>query len=253
MFYQQKATQVTFADPGADDELLPLAAFYAYRDGLDRPLIRANMVSSIDGSATVDDTSGGLGGRGDQAVFRVLRGLADVIVVGAGTALAEQYRQPQPDSVFTALRSPNAPDAPTLALVSRSLSIDVDYPPVSNPATLVITCASAPADRRAALAERGATLLDCGTDDVDPAAVTAALGDRGLYRVLCEGGPQLLSSLIVADVVDEMCVTTSPHLVAGDGPRIAHGPDAALRGMRLAHTLTDDDGFVFARWVRAQR
>ena len=81
MFHLQKATQVT-----SEDELVRLAELYSYppRSSTDpddgAPFVRANMVSSIDGAVTVDGKSGGLGGPGDKAVFRVLRGLADVVL-----------------------------------------------------------------------------------------------------------------------------------------------------------------------------
>ena len=61
----------------------------------------------------------------------------------------------------------------------------------------------------------------------------------------------MLGTLIAADLVDELCLTTSPVLSGGDAGRIAHGPAVAVpRSMRPAAILTDDDGFVFTRWVR---
>ena len=48
--------------------------------------LRANMVMSLDGAATVRGRSGGLSGEADRQVFALLRALADVIVVGAGPA-----------------------------------------------------------------------------------------------------------------------------------------------------------------------
>ncbi|ATD70720.1 MULTISPECIES: dihydrofolate reductase family protein [Gordonia] len=271
MFHLQKATQVTSADADREgpETLLALAEHYRYPPrpaagpGAAAPFVRANMVSSIDGAATHDGKSGGLGGPGDKAVFRVLRGLADVVLVGAGTAATEGYRQPQPDDVFADLRKENgqAP-APALALVSRSLSVPPDYPPLSHPDTVVLTCASAPRDRRAALVDAGATLVDCGEDDVESSTLIATCGDRGWPRVLCEGGPSLLGSIIADDLLDEICLTTSPHLAGGHSGRIAvragDGDDsdedaAALRAMTPAAIITDDDGFVFTRWLRHGR
>lgn len=269
MFHLQKATQVTSAesDQKGDDTLLGLAEHYRYPPrpaegpGAAAPFVRANMISSIDGAATHDGKSGGLGGDGDKTVFRVLRGLADVILVGAGTAITEGYRRPQPDTAFAGLREENgqAP-APALALVSRSLSIPPDYPPLAHPETVVLTCASAPADRRAALVDAGATLIDCGDDDVETSKLIETCGDRGRPRVLCEGGPSLLGSIIADDLLDELCLTTSPHLVGGRAGRIAtHAADdsddgaLALKGMTPAAIITDDDGYLFMRWLRHGR
>jgi riboflavin biosynthesis pyrimidine reductase len=55
------------------------------------PTLRLNMISSLDGAAWVDGRAGGLGGPADQALMRVLRKFADVIMVGAGTVRIEGY------------------------------------------------------------------------------------------------------------------------------------------------------------------
>jgi 5-amino-6-(5-phosphoribosylamino)uracil reductase len=258
MFSQRKATHITSGNADDADTLRILAGHYAYpampssAPCLGKPYFRVNFVSSIDGAVTHNGKSGELGGPGDKAVFRVLRGLADVVLVGARTALTENYRQPQPDSVFTSIRNhgEQAP-APALALLSRSLDIPVDYAPLTHPDTMIFTCEAAPADRRRALTDAGATVIACGDDAVDPERVGEVCCEQGRRRVLCEGGPSLLGTLIAADLVDELCLTTSPVLSGGDAGRIAHGPAVAVpRSMRPAAILTDDDGFVFTRWVR---
>ncbi|MBD0861419.1 dihydrofolate reductase family protein [Gordonia sp. zg691] len=270
MFHLQKATHVTSGDvdDSGDAALLWLAEQYLYPPrpaagpGAAAPFVRANMVASIDGSVAHEGKSGGLGGPGDRLLFRVLRGLADVILVGAGTATAEGYGQPRPDGLFADLRASNGQaDAPTLALVSRCLSVLPDFAPVSDPNTVVLTCAAAPADRRAALLDAGATLVDCGEDTVDPSTLLERCGERGWARVLCEGGPTLLGSLVAADLLDELCLTTSPNLVGGAAGRIVSGVGdplttvaaGMLHPMQPTSIITDDDGFVFTRWLRRGR
>lgn len=252
MLYQHKATQLTSGEPDDVQSLTTLGRYYPYPAPLDRPFVRANMVASIDGASAVQGRSGGLGGAGDRAIFRVLRGLADVVVVGARTATTEGYRQPQTDDAFAAARdAAGQAGAPLLALVSNSLSIDPDYPPLANAATVVLTCADAPADRRHALLDRGATLVECGTTEVSIGQVLAYLDGRGLRQVLCEGGPRLLGAVTAAGLLDDLCVTTSPTLVAGDSARIIAGPTLPqMPSMTVAHTLSDDDGYVFTRWAR---
>ena len=56
------------------------------------PMLRLNMVASLDGAATLRGRSGGLGGPADQALMVVLRMLADVVIVGSGTVRAEGYQ-----------------------------------------------------------------------------------------------------------------------------------------------------------------
>ncbi|GAA1480612.1 pyrimidine reductase family protein [Gordonia sinesedis] len=253
MFYQQNAIQVTPAGAAPTDPttLRALADLYAYPDPLERPWFRANMISSVDGAVTYQERSGGLGGPGDKALFRVLRALADVVVVGAQTATNEGYRQPAPDTVFADARAAAGQSpAPVLVLLSRSLSIPVDYPPLTSPDTVVLTCADAPADRRRTLVGAGATLVDCGEETVGPAQVLDYCAGRGLVRVLCEGGPRVLGSFIDADLLDDLCLTISPTVIAGDAPRIARSDRAALHPMSAQIVLTDDNGFVFTRWVR---
>ena len=74
-----------------------LAALYAYPEvPPSGRWLRANMVTSLDGAAALNGRSGGLSGEGDRQVFALLRALADVIVVGAGTARAERYEPIKP-------------------------------------------------------------------------------------------------------------------------------------------------------------
>lgn len=226
-------------------DLDELADLYAYPDSAG-PWVRSNFVASVDGTAQgPDGVSGALGGEPDERVFRVLRSLCDVVVVGAGTARDEGYRPITADAVHADLRADREP-LPVLALVSRSLDIPES---LIVPGVLVITSASSPADARAELAET-VDVLVAGADDVDWPAVLDSFAARGLHRVLCEGGPSLHGTLIDLDLVDEVCLTISPHLVAGRGSRIAVSEEPVLRAMRIGHCL-EEDGVLLTRWVRA--
>ncbi|MFT4127936.1 MAG: pyrimidine reductase family protein [Gordonia sp. (in: high G+C Gram-positive bacteria)] len=252
MFHHQEATQVTPGGPDDPETLHHLAEHYGYPDTADRPYVRANMIATVDGAAALAGRSGTLGGPGDRAVFRTLRGRCDVVLVGSGTAVAENYRQPAVDPPFAGLRRAlGQRAAPALAVVSGSLHLDPAYPPLGNAATVILTCRAAPPDRRHALAGAGATLVDCGDDTVDPATAVDVLHRQGLSRILCEGGPTLLGSLIGADLVDELCLTISPALAAGTASRIATGATPpVLRELRPTQILGDDDGYLYTRWTR---
>jgi riboflavin biosynthesis pyrimidine reductase len=223
-----------------------LERLYA-RPAVDRPWVRMNFVSTLDGAAaTADGTSGALGGAPDARVFRLLRSLADVIVVGAGTARAEGYSPVDPAALDGDLRVRlGLPAVPPLAVVSGRLDVPAA---LVAPGQLVITTDDAPADRLAAL--RGSVdVVTAGTGTIDWTAVLHELGRRGLRHVLCEGGPSLHGDLVAADLVDEVCLTYAPVLSGGDAPRIAHGPVAHDRPMRLGHVV-DADGVLLTRWVR---
>jgi riboflavin biosynthesis pyrimidine reductase len=232
-----------------------IAGLYAYpgqhgaRPG---PVVRANMVGSIDGAAAVDGLSGGLSSPGDRRVFWALRTLADVILVGAGTARAEGYHPTRIKAPWDSLGlREGRPAAPPLALVSRSLDLDPAAPLIAgaprDAPTIVITCAASPADRRAALAA-AADVIVAGDDSVDLKAALAALAGRGLTSILCEGGPRLLSEIIAGGLLSELCLTLAPVLV-GPGPvRVLSGNPLPAHRLSLAHLL-EDDGTLFARYV----
>jgi riboflavin biosynthesis pyrimidine reductase len=224
-----------------------LAEAYAYPATV--PWLRANMVAGVDGAATHDDRSGGLGGEADRRLLSLLRALADVVVVGAGTVRAEGYGPVRPREWWGALRDGRTP-APPLAIVSRGLGLDFDAPVFTEALapTIVITCGSAP-DDRVAVCQKRAEMIFAGDESVDPAAALDALAERGLVRQLTEGGPRLLAQFVAAGRLDELCLTVSPQLTAGDAARILNGPGAASTPLRLGHVLEDDD-FLFLRYVR---
>lgn len=243
--------------------LLPLPSAEALTDAelvalYDRPArspwVRVNFVSSVDGAATVDGLSGALGGDADHRVFDLLRRLCDVVVVGAGTVRAEGYGPMRVDEPSQAARvEAGLHPHPVFAIVSARLDLDPQSPIFRDAPerALVITSAAAPADRRDALAAV-ADVLVCGEAGVDPALAVAALAERGLARIHCEGGPHLFADLIAASAVDELCLTVSPVLAAGGASRIATGAaPSAPAAFELAHVLHVDDGTLLLRYVRA--
>jgi len=248
--------------PHASDELTDaeLDAAYAWPGWpASQPWLRANMVSTADGAARgPEGLSGAISGDADKRVFGRLRGLADVVLVGAGTARAEGYRPAREKPSF-ADRRREAGQAPAqaIALVSRSLELDLSSELFATPGSrpIVVTAASSDADRRSAAAAH-ADVLIAGDDDVDLRAAVTALNERGLVRVHAEGGPTLLADLAAADLLDELCLTLSPVLAGGsygDGPaipRILAGaplPDAP-RPLSLVHVL-EDGGTLFLRYT----
>jgi riboflavin biosynthesis pyrimidine reductase len=216
-----------------DDELM---------DAVDHEAVRLNFVSSIDGAATRDGLSGGLGGPADRRYFDLLRRVADVVVVGAGTVRAEGYG---PMVVEQPRRG-----QPVFAIVTRSLELD----PASALFTkapvkpVIITTERA---RGKARFEDVADVVVAGGSSVDAALAVDALRARGHRRILCEGGPTLFGSLLTADVADELCLTVSPTLEAGDARRIANG-DSVPRDMELA-TVLRSGSTLLLRYERTMR
>ncbi|WP_145013202.1 pyrimidine reductase family protein [Mycobacterium marseillense] len=225
--------------------IVELAPFYADPpDGL-----RANMIFSADGAAAFGGRAGPLSCPTDQRLLRTLRGLADVVLVGAGTARAENYGPVKLTDAARARRHHEGRfEPPPIAVVSRSgdlpdrLFSDPAQPPI------LVTCARTAA--RFADDDR-LRLLVAGEDTVDVALAVAMLREQGMRRILCEGGPTLLDELVEADAVTELCVTLAPRLAASQpvGYRVHPARLTAPVTMRLAHALVCDD-YLFLKYKR---
>ena len=224
---------------GAVAGITELASFYA-----DPPRgVRANMIFSADGAAAFGGRAGPLSCPTDQQLLKILRGFADVILVGAGTARAENYG---PVRLTDPGRTP-----PRVAVISRSgalpsrLFSDPEQPPI------VVTCAQAAAAGDDPGGGGHRQVLVAGEESVDVACAVALLRARGMHHILCEGGPTLLDELVEADAVDEICVTLAPKLAAGQpvGHRPTPSPLSAPVTMRLEHALVCDD-YLYVKYRR---
>lgn len=212
------------------------------------------MVAGLDGAAQAPDgLSAGLSSPADKRIFGVLRGLADVVVVGAATVRKEGYRPPRPKSAYAAARAAAGQSpAPVIAIVSRSLAVDFTAPLFTEAITapIVITCEDAAPQGLAAARAYGDVLV-AGRDRVDFASALDALAARGLTRQLTEGGPHVLAQIAACGRLDELCLTVSPLLTAGPADRILAGPALADAVSMRPVSLLEEDGSLFARYVRS--
>lgn len=227
--------------PVSADEVDPASVYDVARPApAGRPWILANMVTSLDGSATAGGVSGGLGGPADKALFRYLRTLADVIVVAAGTLRAEHYGPMR------------GPDAKPIAVITKALDLDLDAPffTEAEARPIVLTGTDAEEARRGATAAVADVVL-AGDDGVDLPTAFAELARRGHRVVLCEGGPTLLGGVVGADLLDEFCLTVAPLLVAGAGLRILRGAVVDPPARLALQSVLEEDGSLFLRYARA--
>jgi riboflavin biosynthesis pyrimidine reductase len=223
----------------------------AYRYPTDALWLRANMVSSADGAATINGRAGGLGNATDEQVLGLLRALADVVIAGAGTVIAEGYGPARARQEYQELRAASGqPPAPTMVVVSQRLQLDFEskYFTEALQQPIVVTCEAAPADRVLA-AQKVAEVVVAGDAVVSAALMVEALVARGYRRLLCEGGPTLLATVAADGVLDELCLTIAPLLVGGPSRRVLEGPllDPAPT-MVLTQLLQDDDDLLYARY-----
>ncbi|MGH9229587.1 MAG: pyrimidine reductase family protein [Acidimicrobiales bacterium] len=232
----------------------------------DRPWVLANMIASVDGAAT--DPSGrsaGLGGPADLRVFSAVRAVADIVLAGAGTVRTERYGPARiPPAQEAARRARGQSPRPRIAVVTRSLALDLQLPLFREAADeyrpLVITT-TAGLDRVRSTGGATATrdlamvaeIIVAGDESVDWATALRALRTTARAGVvLLEGGPNTNAQLVAADLVDELCLTVSPQLTGTDGLRIVSGLGAdAPRRMALDRVLLEDD-YLFLRYLRAR-
>lgn len=192
--------------------------------------VTGHMVAGLDGTAAIGGRVSSLSTRPDQDLFRRMRQIADIVMVGAETVRREGYGLVKlSEDAQAQRRRLGQPQTPPVAVVSRSLNLDwtaslfADAP--ADAPTHIITCASADPERLAE-AESVATVIVAGEERVEPQAALRALADLGHRVVLCEGGPRWLGELVAADRLDELCLSVSP-LMGGDLLPVSVTPEGA--------------------------
>lgn len=215
------------------------------------PMVRINMVTSLDGASDVDGRSIGLSGTEDRQLLTLLRVLADVVLVGAGTLRRENYNPLALDDHYKAWRRRRGmPENPRLAIVSSQLDLDPRLRALADAQVtpLIITrkaAAIGPRHKLASVAE----VINAGDQAVDLGQMLEILSGLGYRHILCEGGPHLLGTLTAAELVDEFCLTTTPILAGPSSGRISAGATTAPpRRFRLQHLFAGDDGELYARY-----
>ncbi|GAA5146647.1 pyrimidine reductase family protein [Nocardioides marinquilinus] len=235
---------------GSLDDDAVLGAYPWPVDDGERRWVRAMMVTTLDGaSAGPDGLSGSISSSVDKQVFDAVRRRADAVLVGASTIREEGYgaMRAKPEDADQRAAHDQRP-APVLAIVSGSLDLpwDSELFAESSERPVVLTGADPDADALARAREHAHVVT--APDDVTPQFLVDALTGRGLPRIVCEGGPGLLESLVRADVVDEADITLSPTF-AGLGERKQTDGLPAVVGFDLVHVL-EAEGFLMNRYVR---
>jgi len=212
-----------YPNTGLVDDLLGLV-LGSSRTIPGRPWVLVNMVASVDGATTIEGRSSGLGDDDDLEMFKALRAVPDVILVGAGTARAEDYGPVRLDGGrVERRRALGKADLPRLAVVTGRLDLDPKARLFSRPETppLIITGPAADTDRRRTLEAVAEVVV---LHDLSAEAVIGHLDEAEV--ILCEGGPGLNSQLAAARLIDELNVTVAPVMVGGVSKRIVEGVTA---------------------------
>lgn len=224
-----------------------IAAEYAWPEGA---WTRAMMLTTLDGAiAGADGLSGSISSATDRLIFSEVRRLADAVLVGAGTIRAERYNPMKARPEYQEARSAaGLQPAPVVVIVSRTLDLPWQDPLFHESAQqpIVLTGSHDPASSALKRAHAHADVQQ--VPDLEARTIIDAMHARGLSRIVCEGGPRLLTQLAAADLIDEYDITLAP-ILAGNGHGIVDGPLGEISRLRLAHALVDE-GFVFTSYVR---
>lgn len=236
--------------PGPVEEVAAAAAYAYPTDG--RRHLRANMVSSVDGAAALEGKVGALTGPADQQLLLTLRSLCDVLIVGAATVRAEGYGPVKVQPELQAARHEAGQlVAPRLAVLSRAIDVDLGSRAFTAAVERPIILTTELADReRVRAAEEVAEVLVVGEEAVDLRLAADVLAEKGLTRMLTEGGPSVLANLYAQHLVDELCLAIAPLVTCGDYTRVTSGPAlTSPQPVELTAVLEKDD-FLFLRYTR---
>jgi diaminohydroxyphosphoribosylaminopyrimidine deaminase/5-amino-6-(5-phosphoribosylamino)uracil reductase len=177
-----------------------------------RPLTTLKLATTLDGRiATRTGESQWITGATTRQRGHLLRATHDAILVGSGTALADDPR--------LTCRLPGLTDrSPVRVVLDRRLRLPMD----SNLArtarevpTWLVTQQGHPAAQLQPYLDAGIEVIEL-TGQGDPAEVLSALGDRGITRLLIEGGAETAAAFLAADQVDRLAWMRAPGILGGD-------------------------------------
>lgn len=211
-----------------------------------RPFVTVTYAQSIDGSIAAKDRSPlRISGEASMTLTHRLRSLYDGILVGIETVLADDPQltvrlvegpNPQPVVLDTHLRTPV--DSRLLKRMDRS--------------SWLVNSGANSAERVAEVTRAGGTVLPCRLDDsgrVDLRELGGLLYQRGISSLMVEGGARVITSFIVARMVDLFIITISPMLVGG--LQVVDHPRPSLNGnLRLKDFSYEQMGNDLVLWAK---
>jgi riboflavin-specific deaminase-like protein len=211
-----------------------------------RPYLGVNMVSSLDGKATLDWRTKGLSSDIDRRLFHHLRTQADAVMVGAGTAREERYGRMTKNDELRQKRVNEGlvPDA-LAVVVSGRLDLPPDLPLLNDPDQRVVIATASENE----LPEVQAHIEYARVGDDLPRLMAYLHEEHGVRSVLCEGGPTLNSHLFAADLVDELFLTLTPKLLGGAAAlTIVAGRELVEPLEPNLVSVAETDGELYTRW-----
>jgi riboflavin biosynthesis pyrimidine reductase len=216
-------------DTTAPDARERIAALYP------APGLRVNLVATLDGgTADAEGTSEGITTGVDRVVLGAIRSVSDTVLIGAATLRAEPGLVPK-RTHLTVLTT-------TGDFTGADLRDDIEPGRI-----LVVGPSGAEQRARQTFSAPFEYFAVDGDRAVPLARMLAALRDRGLEKIVCEGGPRLVGQLLAANLVDEICLTTVPRIV-GRPQVLFGGASPGPHELDLVQLLADESGALYARW-----
>jgi riboflavin biosynthesis pyrimidine reductase len=224
------------------------------------PRVYANFVSTLDGIVAIPSVPSsnsliGMESKADHFVMGLLRAFADVVLIGAGvlrasptgTWLPEKVYPPAAQAFAELRRRLGKSEAPEVAVLTGSGSIDPEHPVLE--AGAVALTSAAGAARLDGRLPAAASIVTLGEETtIDGRLVVDALLERGHRLILSEAGPHAFGSLLAAQAADELFLTVSPLLVGGGEDRFrlveGAGPLPGVRGRLTSLRQQGDHAFL---------
>jgi riboflavin-specific deaminase-like protein len=217
----------------------------------ERPYLAMNMVSTLDGKATIEWRTKGLSTELDRQLFHHLRTQVDAVMIGAGTARAERYgRIAKSDELRQKRAREGLAPEPLAIVASARLNLPFDLPLFQEPEQEVVIATGSAAE----LSGTAARIEYFRTGDDLPLLMARLRDERGVRSILCEGGPTLNFHLLAAGLVDELFLTLNPKLSGGAAAlTIVAGRDLVEPTELELVSVAEGGGDLFTRWrVTAQ-
>jgi diaminohydroxyphosphoribosylaminopyrimidine deaminase/5-amino-6-(5-phosphoribosylamino)uracil reductase len=182
-----------------------------------RPLVTLKLATSLDGRiATATGESRWITGRAARERAHLLRATHDAVLVGSGTALAD-------DPQLTCRLPGLGRASPVRIVVDRTLRLPATlrlFAEAREVPSWVVTLPSSSRARQAGLTAQGVKLIAVEADaagGVHFGAMLHRLGEEGLTRLLVEGGGTIAAALLRARLVDRLVWMRAPVAIGGDG------------------------------------
>lgn len=220
----------------------------------ERPTIVANFVSTLDGVVALGPGEPDAGGGeisgfsdADRFMMALLRAVADVVVIGAGTIRAGKrhvwtaaHVQPALTDAFATWRSElGLSPQPTTIVVTSSGNIDAAHAGLNAPDVPVIVATTrAGAERLARLPlGQNVRVASLGDEWVPAEALVELIRGTGARLALCEGGPHLFGEFLRTRLVDELFLTVAPQIA---------GRENEVRRLAMVEGISFGEGL--GRW-----